>query len=130
MVELFQAIREATKQALSDPTKTTVPTECSAEYARMTPASLFEIMYIGKMPVVNKKAAPTFIDEAVEKFISYEEKKLKVEEQEKKRHASGTSVRSLPVNLDQTVVVKENELADQSHTSQITEASSNDSNLS
>ena len=132
VVELFQAIREATKQALSDPTQTTVPVECSAEYARMTPASLFEIMYIGKMPVVDKKAAPTFIDEAVEKFVHYEEKKLKAElkEQERKRHASNTSVQSLPVNLEQSVSVRENELANQSGTGQVTEVSSNDSNLS
>ena len=92
----------------------------------MTPASLFEIMYIGKMPVTAQKAAPTFIDETVTKFIQYEEKKQKqVEEEERKRHTSGGSVRSLPSNLEQNVNIKENELANQE-----TESRSNDSNLS
>lgn len=126
MVELFECIRDATKQAISDPTQTTVNVECSNEYGRMTPASLFEIMYIGKMPVIAKKAAPTFIDETVEKFIQYEEKKQKeVEEQERKRNHSGASVRSLPTNLDQNVCIKENELG-----SHVVESKSNDSNVS
>lgn len=38
-------------------------------------ATLFEVLYVGKVHVSSKKAPPTFIDEAVAKFLEYETKK-------------------------------------------------------
>jgi hypothetical protein len=35
-------------------------------------ARLFEVLYVGKVHVSSKKAPPTFIDEAVSKFVEYE----------------------------------------------------------
>ena len=70
-------------------------------------------MYIGKVVVTSKKAPPTFIDEAVEKFREHEKQKVEFDE-ERQRHSSGTSVQSLPADLEQMVLIRENEIGIQS----------------
>ena len=77
-------------------------------------AHLFEVMYIGKVKVKDKKAPPTIIDEAVEMFQTENLRRKQLQflmESERQRHASETSVRSLPANLEKSVRVRENELS-------------------
>ena len=101
--------------------------EASAEHKKVS-TSLFEILYVGKVLVNTKKAPPTFIDEAVDKFNEYEEKRKRGELEEVRcRHSSGTSVQSLPSNLEKQVIVKEDELSRHSPRSNNTPLSSNES---
>jgi len=79
----------------------------------MIHSHLCEVMYIGKVVVTSKKAPPTFIDEAVEKFREHEKQKVEFDE-ERQRHSSGTSVQSLPADLEQMVLIRENEIGIQS----------------
>ena len=92
----------------------------------------FEVMYCGKVIVSNQKAPPTFIDDAVERFKNHEQERQRKtaetegrKERDRERHSSGTSVQSLPGNLEQTVSITENEL--QGRDVKLMEESSTDS---
>lgn len=61
--------------------------------------------------VSHKRAPPTFIDDAVEKFKLYELEKIK---HHRERHGSGASITSLPGNIEQKITVQENNLKQQS----------------
>ena len=134
MPELFTAIREATRVAVKDyqwhlstNEGKSVDAVGELENATLT-GRLFEVMYIGKAKVKDKKGPPTIIDEAVEMFQAQEKQEKDQEEKEKekkrhldlvlasggrRRHESGTSVQSLPSNIETSVSVKENQLSQQ-----------------
>lgn len=77
---------------------------------------LYEVIYVGKVLVPNKKAPPTFIDDAVKKFEEFGRlQKLAMTAEERslgvgRRHESSTSIQSVPLDLGRVVPVKENEL--------------------
>ena len=135
VVSIFSSIKENTKTNSKDVgsssstlTKQATHSESAAiDPHYVFPASLFEVLYIGKIIVSNKKAPPTFIDDAVDRFHQYEEKKSQ-DEEERQRHGSGVSVHSLPSNLEKSVSLKENELSKQLQGA--VSSQSNESNLS
>ena len=74
---------------------------------------------MGKVVVSNKKTPPTFIDDAVDKFQEYEQERCQRQQSRQSklqddalrhRHGSGSSVRSLPSDLQGSVSVQENDL--------------------
>ena len=141
MQQIFQAIRRASVDTMKEQPSTShspggyhgrssgeaTVGGCSVADVCTTGVQLFEVLYVGKVHVSTKKAPPTFIDEAVSKFLDYEEKK----DVQRRRNHSGSSERSLPGNLDNTGVnIKESELAWQRNKLGAGATSSTDSNLS
>ncbi|ELT93345.1 hypothetical protein CAPTEDRAFT_212887 [Capitella teleta] len=68
--DIFQALQRASaaSENMKDPPlsdSVTIDTSGAG-------ALLFEVLYVGKVHVSSKKAPPTFIDEAVSKFLEYE----------------------------------------------------------
>lgn len=122
---MFAVIRESSRDhpACQSP----VQTNPSLSSSSSTSSSLsttdngtqrFELLYVGKIKVSHRKPPPTFIDEAVEKFRLLELEKLKHFNEcgrvsDRQRHGSGTSIASLPPNLDHFVSIRENELEEQ-----------------
>jgi hypothetical protein len=106
---LFTAIREATKEAVRQAHHHVHTPDGAGEPSMVANSHLCEVMYVGKVVVTSKKAPPTFIDEAVEKFREHERQKVDCND-ERRRHSSGTSVQSLPSDLEQTVSIRENEI--------------------
>lgn len=104
--ELFTQIRDATQQDLFS--------EMGVN-RNETAKAFYEVMYIGKAKVSMKKLSSTQVDELVEKLtVKKLEMKDKVTfEDNRQRHASGTSIQSLPSNLDDHVSVLENDLGKQ-----------------
>ncbi|XP_067663827.1 TBC1 domain family member 1-like isoform X1 [Haliotis asinina] len=115
--EIFNSIREATKDLSKEATHEKVvnlPTNMG-EGTFDQSKTFFEVMFIGRTQVATRKVPTSFIDELVERFDARgEEQRLRAQEQEQRqRHASGTSVRSLPASLDDVVSVTENNLSRQ-----------------
>lgn len=109
VLELFTTVREMTKELVQQHGIVAPLCRQSSGLALDTilcNSQQYEVLYVGKIKVSHKRAPPTFIDEAVEKF-----KIFKAQQQEgRQRHGSGTSISSLPQNLDFTEKTKENEL--------------------
>ncbi|XP_013417491.1 TBC1 domain family member 1 isoform X2 [Lingula anatina] len=118
--ELFTAIREATKEVVKDihhqqHSKEGRPVDNMGELMR-SGCQFYEVLYSGKLSVAQKKAPASFIDETVLMFKQKESERsqrLAQEKEQRQRHSSGTSIHSLPVNLENSVQVKENELSSQ-----------------
>ena len=111
-MDIFHAIRDATKigakeTAFHNVSKHLLEMQTSKE--SQSQDSLYEVLYIGKVVVSNKKTQPSFIDDAVEKFKQHEMLR-ELQLREKQRHNSDQSVQSLPGSLDQMPKPKENEL--------------------
>ena len=107
---IFRTIRDATKSSAKDAIFQNLTKQImdGQQQDQQNHVSLYEVLYVGKVVVSNKKTHASFIDDAVEKFRLYEEKKEK--EAERTRRSSGQSVHSLPGNLEKSVSIKENEL--------------------
>jgi hypothetical protein len=109
--QLFKEIRDATKEAVKEHCPSNLKEGKAVENMgdlMKAGHSFFEVLYTGKVPVQNKKAPSTFIDESVDKFLN-----TKAENEgsgDRHRHSSGTSVRSLPMTLEGNVSIMENEL--------------------
>ena len=140
MPELFTAIREATREAVKEDGPSGPHSVEGKSAENMLPdihrshgSVFFEVLYVGKVTVSEKKAPPTFIDEAVEKFRLHDlqqQQKIEEEEQQRQRHPSGTSVRSLPTQLEKAILVKENELQMQTSDLEINNTSNDSCNVS
>ncbi|XP_046369394.2 TBC1 domain family member 1-like isoform X2 [Haliotis rufescens] len=115
--EIFNSIREATKDLSKEVTHEKVVNLPSnmGEGTFDQSKTFFEVMFIGRTQVATRKVPTSFIDELVERFDARgDEQKLRAQEQEQRqRHASGTSVRSLPASLEDMVCVTENNLCRQ-----------------
>ncbi len=116
--DLFGTIRSTTKDLVRDGSTNHGPSHQASTEHSPTPdpiqaAHLCEVMYVGKVAVTHKKAPPTFIDEAVERFRDFEEKKKEDRAAIRRRNESGDSVRSLPSDLEKTVTIQENHLESQ-----------------
>ena len=77
--------------------------------------AFYEVMYVGRAKVKGKKVTSSHVDELVSRLDAKEEENRKktLEEKVRKRHASDTSVRSLPNFLEGNILVTENELQKQ-----------------
>lgn len=103
VLELFTTIREATKeistQQTQAPTIINTPEGMSLNSV-INNCQQYEVLYLGRIKVSGKRAPPTFIDDAVEKFRIYEAEKSRSFQNglsnTRKRHGSGASVTSLP----------------------------------
>lgn len=118
--DLFTIMKEASRELHGNQSsiQTTVAVSTSGCSSSDNGAQRFELLYVGKIKVSHRKPPPTFIDEAVEKFRVLELEKLKHQHEygavpDRKRHGSGTSVASLPPNLEHFVSIRENELEGQ-----------------
>ncbi|KAK3597093.1 hypothetical protein CHS0354_021196 [Potamilus streckersoni] len=97
--ELFSCIRDATQRDLF---------EDMGDQKNTEPAKAFyEVMYLGRAKVKGKNVGSSDVDELVKKLLAREV------ERDRQRHASGTSIKSLPISLEEQVSVTENELQDQ-----------------
>jgi len=112
---VFAAIRDATKETSKDdpclqdlvPPGGGLDLDATALSLQVMMTHLYEVLFVGSVLVSSKKTPPTFIDEVIDKF----QEQQKVAEFERRRNASGTSVHSLPTDLEVTVGVCENELS-------------------
>ena len=112
---MFAAIRDATKETARDdpclqdlvPPGGGLDLDATSLSLQVMMTHLYEVLFVGSVLVSSKKTPPTFIDEVIDKF----QERQKVAEFERRRNASGTSVRSLPTDLEVTVGVCENELS-------------------
>ncbi|XP_067141731.1 TBC1 domain family member 1-like isoform X2 [Centruroides vittatus] len=109
VLELFTTIREMTKELVQQHNIVAPLCRQTSNLALDTilcNSQQYEVLYVGKIKVSHKRAPPTFIDEAVEKF-----KIFKAQQQEgRQRHGSGASISSLSHNLDMSEKTKEEEL--------------------
>ena len=115
MPEIFNTIRETTKDLNKDsPGGEQVVNHSSMGEGNFDQSkAFFEVKYMGRIRVTTRKVPTSFIDDLVDRFDAREvERQLLAQQKEiRQRHASGTSVRSLPASLDDTVVmVTENNL--------------------
>lgn len=112
--EIFSCIRDATREAAKDPSDL----DEMGESKDATFAS-YEVMYVGKVKVSSKKITSDYLDDLVtrlqEKEISHFKQQHQEEVNQRSRHASGASVKSLPGNLETSVSVMENELGKRQH---------------
>ncbi|XP_054709766.1 TBC1 domain family member 1-like [Uloborus diversus] len=102
VLELFTTMKEATKEMSS---KQPLLINCAsgiADDSLLHNSRQYEVLYLGKIKVTGKRAAPRFIDDAVEKFRLYEMEKSRggAISSGRQRHGSGASISSLPFNLD------------------------------
>lgn len=77
ILELFSTIREATKEISSNQVQTPQIIKTNESYTVMHNCLQYEVLYLGRIKVSGKRAPPTFIDDAVEKFKVYEAEKAK-----------------------------------------------------
>ncbi|KAG8199210.1 hypothetical protein JTE90_016030 [Oedothorax gibbosus] len=114
--ELFTSMKETSKELLSHKKNLVSVTEKAASGTTLesviNSCQQYEVLYLGRIKVSGKRAPPTFIDEAVEKFRIYELEKAKNFPSfgKRKRHGSGASISSLPHNLEILENVTENSL--------------------
>ncbi|XP_022255719.1 TBC1 domain family member 4-like isoform X2 [Limulus polyphemus] len=120
VLELFTSMREMTKEMSHQSSISSAFSWGNSSWLDnlLTNSQQYEVLYIGKIKVSHKRAPPSFIDEAVEKFRLYELEKLRAkQDQEKSQHRqrrdSGASCKSLPHSLEMVVEPIENHLADQ-----------------
>lgn len=107
MPELFKCIRGATQRDLFED----MDLHRDPEPAR----AFYEVMYVGRAKVKGKKVTSGHIDDIVTRLDVKEEENRKktLEEKVRKRHASDTSIKSLPNFLEGNILVTENELQKQ-----------------
>ncbi|XP_076117206.1 TBC1 domain family member 1-like isoform X4 [Mytilus galloprovincialis] len=109
--ELFSCIQEETRRDLF---------EDLGEQKVSEPAKAFyEIMYIGRAKLKCKKITCAHIDDLYGKLLKKEidrKKMLEDKFEQRKRHGSGMSTKSLPATLEENVSVTENELQKQCET--------------
>ncbi|XP_076347797.1 PTB_TBC1D1_like and TBC domain-containing protein plx [Tachypleus tridentatus] len=120
VLELFTSMREMTKEMSHQSSLSSTFSWGNSSWLDnlLTNSQQYEVLYIGKIKVSHKRAPPSFIDEAVEKFRLYELEKLRAKQdqektQERQRRDSGASCKSLPHSLEMVVEPVENYLADQ-----------------
>ncbi|XP_035209775.1 TBC1 domain family member 4-like, partial [Stegodyphus dumicola] len=104
VLELFTTIREVTKEMFNQQT-VAQPTLKTASGTTLdsviSSCQQYEVLYLGRIKVSGKRAPPSFIDDAVEKFRLYELEKARNQQNSgRRRHGSGASISSLPHNLD------------------------------
>ncbi|XP_052089701.1 TBC1 domain family member 1-like isoform X2 [Mytilus californianus] len=109
--ELFSCIQEETRRDLF---------EDLGEQKVSEPAKAFyEIMYIGRAKLKCKKITCAHIDDLYGKLLKKEidrKKMLEDKFEQRRRHGSGMSTKSLPATLEENVTVTENELQKQCET--------------
>ena len=111
MPDLFSCIQEETRRDLF---------EDLGEQKSTEPAKAFyEVMYVGRARLPSKKITCAHIDDLYQKLVKKErdrKKLLEEKHEERRRHGSGVSTKSLPATLEENVSVKENELQKQHDT--------------
>ncbi|XP_041360005.1 TBC1 domain family member 4-like isoform X2 [Gigantopelta aegis] len=112
--EIFNTIRETTKDLNKDGHcgEQVVNHSSMGEGNFDQSKAFFEVKYMGRIRVTTRKVPTSFIDDLVDRFDAREEERQLLAQQMeiRQRHASGTSVRSLPASLDDAVTVTENNL--------------------
>ncbi|XP_053398670.1 TBC1 domain family member 1-like [Mercenaria mercenaria] len=103
--ELFQSIRGATQRDIFEEMEPRQPEPTKACY---------EVMYVGRAKVRGKKILSSHIDDLVLRLEAKEHRNSIIndtsgESQDRRRHKSDSSIKSLPTLLDESLV-KENEL--------------------
>ncbi|KAF8784397.1 TBC1 domain family member 1 like protein [Argiope bruennichi] len=100
VIELFTAMREMSKE-MHHPVLTKTSSGVALETI-IHGCQQYEVLYLGRIKVSGKRAPPTFIDDAVEKFRLFEMEKTRSHHgiSKRRRHGSGASVSSLPYTLD------------------------------
>lgn len=86
-------------------------------------------MYIGRAKLQSKKITCAHIDDLYNKLLKKEQERKKVfedKQEQRRRHGSGVSTKSLPATLEENVTVTENELQKQHSIFTDSPASSND----
>ncbi|GIY14086.1 TBC1 domain family member 1 [Caerostris darwini] len=109
VLELFTAMREMSKEIHSQAPVIVKTASGVALESIINGCQQYEVLYLGRIKVSGKRAPPTFIDDAVEKFRIFEIEKNRSFQglNKRRRHGSGASVSSLPHNLD--IAEKSNE---------------------
>ncbi|GFR18339.1 TBC1 domain family member 4 [Trichonephila clavata] len=105
VLELFTAMREMSKEMFNQHSQAPVPVKTASGAALdsiINSCQQYEVLYLGRIKMSGKRAHPTFIDDAVEKFRIFELEKTRSHYgmSKRRRHGSGASVSSLPHTLD------------------------------
>lgn len=114
VLELFTTIREVTKEISTHQIKSpSFKTAGGVTFdSVINNCQQYEVLYLGRIKVSGKRAPPSFIDDAVEKFRIYEAEKARNLQNglinTRKRHGSGASISSLPPNLNIVESVQSN----------------------
>ncbi|RWS15269.1 TBC1 domain family member 4-like protein, partial [Dinothrombium tinctorium] len=110
ILELFTAMREATKEIVQQSGQQLMRMgSCSGLDNILTNSQQYEVMYIGKVKVAHKRAPPSFIDEAVEKFNESEAQNSKIAELESQNATERRSQNSR--TLSEPAIVVNNPLS-------------------
>lgn len=108
---MFSCIQEETRRDLFEDLGETKSSE---------PAKAFyEVMYIGRAKLQSKKITCAHIDDLYQKLMKKEKDRKKLlndQKEQRRRHGSGVSTKSLPATLEENVTVTENELQKQHDT--------------
>ena len=128
---MFEVIREATKECFTEGnmhSKENSTQNVCVEIENMA-KQMYEVMYIGKVTVSDSKAPPSFIDEAVKKFLDFEKRKISIRKENWIESRSGSSLSSSTGSIEKANNPKGNSQR-KSTSSMEAVNTSNDSNLS